>query len=534
MTRVALVLALLLSFPALAQERVIIPRGDNSITPGFSGTFTGTPTFSGSIALTGGVTGLPTINGWSLQWGAREDSAAATPTAAGSGYAAGDTITIAATGGSCVTVPTLAVISVSGNGVAKWMVQKSGSCTSVPTNPVTQASTSGSGTGATFTLNWGPIPSTPVFSPLAIDTNENVRLGTNAAPSLTTGNELTAVGFAACGGVTTGNENTCLGWKAGGSMNTSFNVFVGGAGVALASTATGAGNTIVGDVALRNITDAQAVTLVGNNVAKNGSVNKAWGWTGVGSSAFLNLDNSNSSNDSTAFGINACKGGTGTAAFRQVACIGGDTGGALTSGNHITILGTGVGNTTVTSGTNIVLIGTDGNTDSNTSSSIHVGAGAGDIWSATGADTPSTSATTIAGTLAVSGITTDAAHTDATVCEDTTTHVLYAGSGAAGICLGTSSARFKTDIRPDDPDYMGIMALKPVAYRHRPGFLDGGAKVNHFFLAEDVYHVFPDLVGLDAEGRPNNVDYVGLQSKMVALMQQQQKQIEHIEHRMSR
>lgn len=50
------------------------------------------------------------------------------------------------------------------------------------------------------------------------------------------------------------------------------------------------------------------------------------------------------------------------------------------------------------------------------------------------------------------GITTDATHTDATVCEDTTTHQFYFGLGTVGICLGTSSMRYKTKITPLAPE----------------------------------------------------------------------------------
>src|SRR6185312_8965175 len=57
-----------------------------------------------------------------------------------------------------------------------------------------------------------------------------------------------------------------------------------------------------------------------------------------------------------------------------------------------------------------------------------------------------TTAITIKGetqNVQLNGITTDATHTDSTVCQDTTTHGLYFGSGTAGICLGTSSKSSK-------------------------------------------------------------------------------------------
>src|SRR6185312_8678404 len=53
---------------------------------------------------------------------------------------------------------------------------------------------------------------------------------------------------------------------------------------------------------------------------------------------------------------------------------------------------------------------------------------------------------TFGGQMVNSHLTTDSTHTTATVCEDTTSHQFYFGSGTAGVCAGTSSARFKTAI----------------------------------------------------------------------------------------
>lgn len=122
-------------------------------------------------------------------------------------------------------------------------------------------------------------------------------------------------------------------------------------------------------------------------------------------------------------------------------------------------------------------------------------------------------------------IVTDATHTDATVCVDTTSKGLYFGSGAAGICLGTSSRRYKHHIADIDDGLSAVMELKPISYYYRP---DSGNDPNHElygFLAEDMAPVIPKLVRDDKEGRPNSIDMVGMIPVLVKAIQEQQKQI---------
>jgi len=82
----------------------------------------------------------------------------ATKSAGGSGYAVNDTITLAPRGGDTFAVaPVLKVTAVSGGAVTAVSVQTAGDATALAgTNAVfSQASTSGAGTGATFTIGWG-------------------------------------------------------------------------------------------------------------------------------------------------------------------------------------------------------------------------------------------------------------------------------------------------------------------------------------------------------------------------------------------
>lgn len=105
---------------------------------------------------------------------------------------------------------------------------------------------------------------------------------------------------------------------------------------------------------------------------------------------------------------------------------------------------------------------------------------------------------------------TDATHTDATLCRDTTTGDVLTGTGAAGICLGTSSLRFKHDVAPLAPGLTQIAALHPISYRYNKGYGDDGARILYGFAAEQIDIIMPELVGRDVEGRPNSVDWAGI------------------------
>jgi hypothetical protein len=78
--------------------------------------------------------------------------ASAAVQAGGSGYVVGDTIT--ETGGTAINQAVLTVATLSGSAVATVTVTYPGNYTVVPTNPVSQGSTSGSGTGCTLNLTF--------------------------------------------------------------------------------------------------------------------------------------------------------------------------------------------------------------------------------------------------------------------------------------------------------------------------------------------------------------------------------------------
>lgn len=125
-----------------------------------------------------------------------------------------------------------------------------------------------------------------------------------------------------------------------------------------------------------------------------------------------------------------------------------------------------------------------------------------------------------AATGILNALATDAGHTTATVCTDSTTGQLYKGSGTVGVCLGTSSARYKSNIEPMNAGLDQIMALQPKTYRYIKGYGDDGGKRQNGFLAEDVAKTLVDIVGYDAEGRPNTIDLVALIPVLVKAVQE--------------
>lgn len=136
---------------------------------------------------------------------------------------------------------------------------------------------------------------------------------------------------------------------------------------------------------------------------------------------------------------------------------------------------------------------------------------------------------TFSSTVIMSGLGTDSGTTDNNLCLRADTKAVVTGTGTLGICLGTSSARYKHDIVAEQDGLSEIAGLRPVNYRYRTGHGDGGAREQYGFLAEDVIHVLPKLVGLDSDGKPNTVDMLGMFPVMVMAIQELTAKIERLE-----
>lgn len=131
------------------------------------------------------------------------------------------------------------------------------------------------------------------------------------------------------------------------------------------------------------------------------------------------------------------------------------------------------------------------------------------------------------GAVTFSGLSSDAATNDSTACVTTSTGVITKGSGTLGICLGTSSERYKTQLVPLDAGLTEVMALRPVSYHLDKDHGDPG-KMLYGFTAEQGGKVLPQLMGLDTDGRPNTFDYLGIVPVLVKAIQEQQVQINRL------
>jgi len=142
-----------------------------------------------------------------------------------------------------------------------------------------------------------------------------------------------------------------------------------------------------------------------------------------------------------------------------------------------------------------------------------------------------TPVTTITGALTLGGLASDTGQTaTATVCEDTTTHVTYFGSGAAGICKGTSSRRFKHDIEDLKVGLNEILGLRPTSYYLNPDRGDPTKKI-YGFIAEESVKPLPELVGYDSDGRITSFDLVGVVPVLVKAVQELQNEIDALKYR---
>lgn len=125
-------------------------------------------------------------------------------------------------------------------------------------------------------------------------------------------------------------------------------------------------------------------------------------------------------------------------------------------------------------------------------------------------------------------ITADTGLTDTAVCQDTTNHEFHSGSGAAGICLGTSSARFKHDIIDLNEGLNTVLKLRPRNFFYNKGVVDSGIRRQYGFIAEETDPVAPGIVVKSPTGQANSVDYGALFPILVKSIQEMQAEIDQL------
>lgn len=141
---------------------------------------------------------------------------------------------------------------------------------------------------------------------------------------------------------------------------------------------------------------------------------------------------------------------------------------------------------------------------------------------------------TAPGTITFAGLGSDSGLMDATVCKVTATNVLAVGSGTLGICLGTSSIRFKHDVHFMTDGLAQVEALRPVNFYYNANAGDGGKRRQYGLIAEDVNKVLPGLVGKDSTNQPSSVDLLGMVPVLIKAVQEEQAEIVALKARVTK
>jgi endosialidase-like protein len=268
-------------------------------------------------------------------------------------------------------------------------------------------------------------------------------------------NFTTAEGTKALQSLTTGSANTAVGWfslfsNAGGSFNTAT-----GAGTLLFNTADA--NTAFGTATLLFNTTGFQNTAVGTAALLNNTIGNGNTATGINALLSNTTGSGNTANGGRAL-VNNTIGSENTA-----------IGGAALANNSTGALNVALGDDAgsgVTTANNVIAIGTQV-AGENVSDTCYIG----NIFNQT-------------------------------------------SSGGAGVFVnsagklgtGTSSRRFKDDIKPMDQTSEAILALQPVTFRYKKE-IDPEGRSHFGLVAEDVEKVNPDLVVRDKEGKPYTVRY---------------------------
>jgi hypothetical protein len=324
-------------------------------------------------------------------------------------------------------------------------------------------------------------------------------------------NNDTVIGAGALTSSTDGeSSNTAFGYQALENPTTGgANVAVGGS--ALKADTTGGSNVAVGNLALVDGTSASFCTAVGASALRsavngNGAYNCAFGFSAMadenggfnvamgvyslqsGTNSASNVAvgagalSASQGSSNTCVGYNTTNNGANTA---NVSALGRETLTSLSTGNGDVAIGYRAGSK-ITSGNNNVYVGnadSGGNSSEATSESNTIRIGAPDQHTAT----------FIAGIV---GQTTGVADAVPVVIDS---------NGQLGTL--SSSRRYKEDIQEMGDASARLLRLRPVTFRYKKPYADGGKPIQYGLIAEDVAQVFPELVVRNAKGEPETVKY---------------------------
>ena len=307
-------------------------------------------------------------------------------------------------------------------------------------------------------------------------------------------NFTTAEGQKALLSLTSGAGNTGVGWYSLSSDTTaSLNTAVGAGTLALNDADS---NTAVGSAALLLNTTGTANVAVGVEALVFNDI----GFNNVAVGVFALTDNTDGSGNN-AFGNSALFSnviGDSNTAIGDFALASNDTDG-LGHGNNNTAVGAEALVANVDGSENTAIGGSA--LANNTTGAINVALG----------DNAGSGVTTANNVIAIG----------AQVAGENVSDTCYIGnifsqtsSGGASVFVnsagklgtGTSSRRFKDDIKPMDQTSEAILALQPVTFRYKKS-IDPEGRSHFGLVAEDVEKVNPDLVVRDKEGKPYTVRY---------------------------
>jgi hypothetical protein len=260
--------------------------------------------------------------------------------------------------------------------------------------------------------------------------------------------------------------------------------------LALGSISTGDDNTAIGHVALVGNTTGGSNTAVGARALAgnaSGSLNTGVGiWTNINCTACAK---------NTAIGANALLGNlTGN----SNTAVGNASMALQTSGNFNIALGAESG-FNVTAGDNNIEIGTKGVLGDN--AAIRIGDPA------------------VHSSFFAAGV------RNVTTKQNDAIPVMIDSNGQLGTV--SSSIRYKEDIHDMNDASANIRRLHPVVFRYKKAFADGTKPIQYGLIAEEVEHVFPDLVVHDGTGHAETIQYQKLEVLLLNEFQKQQRTIEY-------
>ncbi len=253
---------------------------------------------------------------------------------------------------------------------------------------------------------------------------------------------------------------------------------------------TGIDNTGLGSAALTALTSGLSNTAIGFNTLA--SLNTGIGNTAVGSGTLVavgaGIDNT---------------------------VVGSSSGNSITSGISNTIIGSQAGNL-ITSNNNIVIGANAANASTGTN---NIAIGNNTVVSGVLSNTIAIGEETVHVGCSIAGIATHAQSGGSIMPVNINT------AGRLGV--PTSSRRFKENIEDMGTTSSNLLKLRPVIFNHKAD-IDPAKALTYGLIAEEVAEVYPELVGLDKEGKPLSINYSLIISMLLNELQKQHRDIEEL------